>query len=74
MQRFECACYELLASCSSFFYRIFGYLPVVVTMDAFRKLCVFILFLLYYRIATILYKTVTFIWQILHLIKESSQE
>lgn len=74
MQRFECACYDLLAACSSFFYRIFGYLPVVVTIDAFRKLRVFILFLLYYRIAIILYKTATFIGYILHLIKETLQE
>lgn len=62
MQRFEYACYELLAARGSFLYRIFGYLPVVVITDAFKKLCVFIFFLLYYRVATTLYKTVTFIW------------
>lgn len=60
MQRFECACYKLLAACGSFLYRIFGYLPVAVITDAFKKLCVFILFPLYCRVATMLYKTVTY--------------
>lgn len=62
MQRFESACYELLEACGSFLYRIFGYLPVVVITDALKKLCVFILFLLYYRVTTTLHKIVTFIW------------